>query len=119
MRAPGRSEWIPARRACYSWSVAGWTLRASGSRARPVRRRMNNADYIRDLRPLLPAEAFRPNPWAYVPIGIHVAIMVTGWFATQWGPHILWPVEGLVIGNSAAAICLYAHEVSHRSVTTN
>jgi fatty acid desaturase len=80
---------------------------------------MNNADYIRDLRPLLPAEAFRPNPWAYVPICIHVAIIVTGWFATWYVPHVLWPVVGLVIGNSAAAICLYAHEVSHRSVTTN
>jgi len=80
---------------------------------------MNNADYIRDLRPLLPAEAFRPNPWAYLPICIHVAIIVTGWFATQWVPHVTWPLVGLVIGNSAAAICLYAHEVSHRSVTTN
>jgi fatty acid desaturase len=80
---------------------------------------MNNADYIRDLRPLLPAEAFRPNPWAYAPICIHVAIIVAGWFATWYVPHVLWPVVGLVIGNSAAAICLYAHEVSHRSVTTN
>ena len=80
---------------------------------------MNNADYIRDLRPLLPAEAFRPDPWTYAPIGIHVAIMVMGWFATWYVPHLLWPVVGLVIGNSAAAICLYAHEVSHRSVTTN
>jgi fatty acid desaturase len=80
---------------------------------------MNNADYIRDLRPLLPAEAFRPNPWAYLPICIHVTIIVTGWFATRWVPHVLWPMVGLVIGNSAAAICLYAHEVSHRSVTTN
>src|SRR5690242_1210464 len=80
---------------------------------------MNNADYIRELRPLLPAEAFRPNPWAYVPISIHVAIIVTGWFATWYVPHVLWPAVGLVIGSSAAAICLYAHEVSHRSVTTN
>jgi fatty acid desaturase len=80
---------------------------------------MNNADYIRELRPLLPSEAFRPNPWAYLPICIHVAIMVAGWIATRYVPHLLWPVVGLVIGNSASIICLYAHEVSHRSVTTN
>ena len=43
---------------------------------------MNNADYIRALRPALPAEAFRPNPWAYVPIGINLAIVVGGWIAT-------------------------------------
>jgi fatty acid desaturase len=80
---------------------------------------MNNADYIRELRPLLPAEAFRPNPWAFVPISLHVAIIVTGWFAMRWVPHAAWPLVGLVIGNSASIIGLYAHEVSHRSVTTS
>jgi fatty acid desaturase len=80
---------------------------------------MNNADYIRELRPLLPAEAFRPNPWAYVPICVHLAIIVTGWLVIRHLPHLAWPVIGLVIGNSASIIGLYAHEVGHRSVTTN
>jgi fatty acid desaturase len=80
---------------------------------------MNNADYVRTLRPMLPAEAFRPNPWAYVPISIHLAIMIAGWIACAYVPHIWWPVIGLVVGNSLSALSFLAHDVSHRSVTTN
>ncbi len=80
---------------------------------------MNNIGYMRVLQPLLPAEAFRPNPWAYVPISMHLAIMLAGWTASQYVPSIWWPVLGLMVGNSMSALHLYAHEVSHRSVTTN
>jgi fatty acid desaturase len=80
---------------------------------------VNNIEYVRVLRPLLPAEAFRPNPWAYVPISIHLAIMLAGWIASQYVPGIWWPVLGLMVGNSMSVLHLYAHEVSHRSVTTN
>ena len=80
---------------------------------------MNNADYVRELRPLLPAEAFRPDPWAYVPIEFHLAIVIAGWVATRYVPHLWWPVLGLVIGNSMSILSFYAHDVSHRSVTTN
>jgi fatty acid desaturase len=80
---------------------------------------MNNADYVRELRPLLPAEAFRPNERAYVPICFHLAIVVAGWIATRHVPHIWWPVLGLVVGNSVSILSFYAHDVTHRSVTTN
>jgi fatty acid desaturase len=80
---------------------------------------VNNADYVRELRPLLPAEAFRPNRWAYVPIGIHLAIVAAGWTAARHAPSIWWLPLGLLVGNSLSVLCLYAHEVSHRSVTTN
>jgi fatty acid desaturase len=80
---------------------------------------MNNADYVRELRPALPADAFRPNTWAYVPISIHLAIVVAGWVATNYVPHIWWPVLGLVVGNSVSVLSFYAHDVTHRSVTTN
>lgn len=80
---------------------------------------MNNAEYVRELRPHLPAEAFRPNAWAYVPISIHLAIVLTGWIATRYVPHIWWPALGLVVGNSVSVLSFYAHDVSHRSVTTN
>src|ERR1051325_10181439 len=80
---------------------------------------MNNADYIRTLRPALPPEAFRPNPWAYVPITINLAIVIAGWVATRHVPHAWWPVLGLVVGNSMSILSFYAHDVTHRSVTTN
>jgi len=80
---------------------------------------MNNAEYVRILRPLLPAEAFRPNSWAYVPITLHLAIMFAGWTLSRYVPSIWWPLIGLMVGNSMSVLCLYAHEVSHRSVTTN
>jgi len=41
------------------------------------------------------------------------------WIATRYVPHILWPVIGLVVGNSMSILSFYAHDVSHRSVTTN
>jgi fatty acid desaturase len=80
---------------------------------------MNNADYVRALRPLLPAEAFRPNGWAYAPITIHLAIVIAGWILTRHVAHGWWPLIGLVVGNSVSALAFLAHDVSHRSVTTN
>jgi fatty acid desaturase len=80
---------------------------------------MNNADYIRALRPALPAEAFHPNPRAYLPIGINLAIVIAGWIATRHVAHAWWPVLGLVVGNSASILSFYAHDASHRSITTN
>jgi fatty acid desaturase len=80
---------------------------------------MNNADYIRALRPALPPEAFRPNPWAYLPIAINLAIVIAGWVATRHVPHAWWPALGLVVGNSMSILSFYAHDVTHRSVTTN
>jgi fatty acid desaturase len=80
---------------------------------------MNNADYVRALRPSLPAEAFRPNPRAYVPIGVHLAILVAGWIASRHVAGAWWPLIGLVIGNSMSALAFFAHDVTHRSVTTN
>ena len=73
---------------------------------------MNNADYVRELRPKLPAEAFRPNPWAYVPIILNLAIVVAAWIATNYVAHVWWPVLGLVVGNSLSILSFYAHDVS-------
>jgi len=80
---------------------------------------MNNADYVRTLRPSLPAEAFRPNPWAYVPITMHLAIVGGGWIASRHVDGAWWPLLGLVIGNSMSALAFLAHDLTHRSITTN
>jgi fatty acid desaturase len=80
---------------------------------------MNKADYLRAVRPSLPPEAFRPNPWAFVPISIHLAIIVAGWIATHHVAAAWWPLIGLVVGNSMSALAFLAHDVTHRSVTTS
>src|ERR1700722_3639841 len=109
--------------AAAGWDIRGHETAASTSlraSARPsAGGLMSNADYVRELRPLLPAEAFRPNPWAYVPITLNLAIVIAGWIATRHVPHLWWPVLGLVIGNSMSILSFYAHDVAHRSVTTN
>jgi fatty acid desaturase len=81
---------------------------------------MSHADYVRALRLVLPPEAFRPNPYALIPIAIHLAIVVAGWIALRnVTDGLWWPLIGLVIGNSYAALAFYAHDVSHRSVVTH
>ncbi len=81
--------------------------------------KIGHAEYVRKLREELPPEAFRPNPYAYVPIVINFAIVIGGWIAIHYtGPK--WaPLFGLIIGNSMAALAFLAHDVFHRSVTTN
>lgn len=80
---------------------------------------MNNAEFVRALRPSLPPQALRPNPWALFPIGIHLAIVVACFIASRYVANIWWPALGLVIGNSRGALSFFAHDVSHRSVVTN
>ncbi len=81
--------------------------------------KIGHAEYVRKLREELPPAAFRPDPYAYVPIVINLAIVLGGWVAIHYTRSPYWPWIGLVIGNSMAAIAFYAHDVSHRSVTTN
>ena len=80
---------------------------------------MNNAEYVRTLRPCLPSQAMHPDPWALLPIGAHLAIMAGCVVASRYVASIWWPVLGLAIGNSRGALSFFAHDVSHRSVVTN
>ena len=79
--------------------------------------RLRHSDYVATLRPLLPAEAFRPNPGAFFPIALHITIIVCGWIACRYLPRPWWPLIALGIGNSSACIAFLAHDFSHRSVT--
>ncbi len=80
---------------------------------------MTNTDYVRVLRPLLPAEAFGADHRKLAVIGLHAAIMVGGWFSFRAVPHYLWPLVGLVIGNSMSALAFLGHDLSHRGVVKN
>jgi fatty acid desaturase len=68
------------------------------------------------LRPLLPDEAFRPDPAKLVPAGLHLVVILAGWLAFRVLPPLLWPLLTLVIGHSIACCGLIAHELSHRSI---
>jgi len=85
----------------------------------PVWARLRRADYVTRLRPLLPARAFRPNARAYVPITIHVVIIICAWIACHYSNRLWWPLITVVIGNSMSCLAILAHDVSHRSVTRN
>src|ERR1019366_1927877 len=80
---------------------------------------VGNTEYTKTLRPSLPPEARRPNPWAFVSIRFHFAIMASCWIASQHVASIWWPSLGLVAGNSRGALSFLAHDVSHRTVVTN
>ena len=80
---------------------------------------MTNSDYVRVLRPLLPLEAFAADPRKLIAVAIHVTVIVGGWFTFRAVPHYLWPVVGLVISNSVAALAFIGHDITHRSVVKN
>lgn len=80
---------------------------------------IGHADYVARLRPFLPAGAFRPNAWGYVPIAFHLAIIFCAWIACHYANRLWWPLVAIVIGNSMSCLAILAHDVSHRSVTRN
>jgi fatty acid desaturase len=80
---------------------------------------LRHSDYIATVRPLLPAAAFRPNSRGFIPIAIHISIIVCGWIACRELGKAWWPLIAIVIGNSAAAMAFLAHDLSHYSVTKN
>lgn len=82
--------------------------------------RIRHSDYIAKLRPLLPPDAFRPNAQAFLPIALHITIIVGTWIAVRELPHrVWWPLVAIIIGNSSACLAFLAHDFAHRSVTRN
>jgi fatty acid desaturase len=82
--------------------------------------RVRHSDYIAKLRPLLPPDAFRPNMRAFLPIALHISIIVGVVIAVRELPHrILWAPVVLIIGNSSACLAFLAHDFAHRSVIKN
>jgi fatty acid desaturase len=80
---------------------------------------MKNSDYARVLIPLIPRQAFEPNPYKLIVCAIHLSIIVAGWASFPFIARIYWPLLSLVIGTSLTCIALIAHDVSHRNVVRN
>ena len=76
------------------------------------------AAYVRQVRPLLPAEAFAPARSRALWIPVHYAIIVALIWALATGhvPWPLWPVVSLVIGGCMAGVTFVAHEALHGGV---
>ena len=74
--------------------------------------------YARAVRPHLPAEIFRPQPWRMAWLPVHLAIIAgLATYVVAWQP--VWYVAlacALVIGHSFACLAFLTHEVMHHAV---
>jgi fatty acid desaturase len=79
---------------------------------------MSLAAYARQVRPLLPDNAFAPARARALWIPAHYAVIaVLAWaLASGRVPAPLWPVVALVIGCSMAGVTFVAHEALHGGV---
>jgi len=73
--------------------------------------------YIAVLRPLLPREAFEPEPRHVVRIFAHLSIILAGYVCLretdQWWVALL---TSLIIGHSQACLVFLAHDLSHNAI---
>jgi len=87
---------------------------------KPSSELLPHAVYVRELRPLLPAEAFAAQPSQLWVILGHYLIVITGFLLLrlqpQWGLCIL---ASLLIGHSFGCIGFLAHDLSHNSIVKN
>ena len=74
--------------------------------------------YARELKPVLPPDAFAPatSRLAWLPIHLAVIAMGTVAIARGWLPLYLAPLLSVVIGMSFAGLTFLAHETMHGSV---
>jgi fatty acid desaturase len=81
-----------------------------------------HSEYIKKLRPLLPAEAFEPDASKLVVLFINLGILMIGWGIAAHLDHLpiyyLWlylPLA-LIMGNSIITLLFSTHDLMHGSV---
>jgi fatty acid desaturase len=76
------------------------------------------ATYVHEIKPTLPAAAFKPARSRVLWIPVHLAVIVTAMLAIArgWVPWPVVPVMSLVIGLSFACLTFVAHEAMHGGV---
>jgi fatty acid desaturase len=86
---------------------------------------IRQAEYAKKLRPLLPNEAFLPDPNKLTILIINVLILLLGWgiasYLDRWSVSLLWlylPLA-LVMGNSVMVLLFSSHELMHNGVIRN
>lgn len=86
---------------------------------------ITQAEYAKNLRPLLPAEAFLPNRSTVGLLLINVAILIMGWsiarYLDQWSWYLLWLYIpfALVMGNSIIVLFFSTHDLLHSKAVKN
>ena len=82
---------------------------------------MERAQYVRVLRPELPANAFEParSRAALVPAYLAIIAVATLAIAHAWVPWFVVPLLSLVIGGSFAGMVFVGHELLHGAVVRN
>ncbi|MDZ8228102.1 fatty acid desaturase family protein [Nostoc sp. ChiVER01] len=81
--------------------------------------------YAKELRSLIPPEAFIPDPSKLVILFINLTILLLGWMIAArldcWLPSLLWlylPLS-IIMGNSVVALLFSSHDLMHGSVIKN
>lgn len=76
------------------------------------------ATYAKVLRPVLPADAFKPATSRVLWLPVHAALIATLAWALVAGhvPAPLWPVASILIGCSLAGVVFLGHETMHGGV---
>jgi fatty acid desaturase len=83
------------------------------------------AEYAKKLRPLLPAEAFQPDPSKLLILLINLAVLVVGWAIASYLDRIplylcwLYLPFAVVMGNSTIVLLFSSHDLMHGSVIRN
>lgn len=84
---------------------------------------ISQAEYAKILRPLLPPEAFAPDPSKLVILLINLVILLLGWaIAAQldrWPGYllVLYLPLALIMGNSVIVLLFSSHDLMHGGVT--
>jgi fatty acid desaturase len=78
----------------------------------------SQATYVRELRPELPPEAFRPVHARLLVIPVHLAVIATAMLAIArgWVPWPAYPLLSVVIGVCFACLTFVAHEAMHGGI---
>ena len=83
----------------------------------PASQLKSASEYIAVVRPLLPREAFEPEPRHVVRIFAHLGIILLGYVVlretSQWWVALL---TALIVGHSQACLVFLAHDLSHNSI---
>ncbi|HEY9876399.1 MAG TPA: fatty acid desaturase [Candidatus Obscuribacterales bacterium] len=86
---------------------------------------VSQAEYIKKLRPFLPASAFEPNPSKLIILFINLGILILGWAIAEkldhWPVNLLWLYLPLavVMGNSVMVVSFSSHDLLHGTVIRN
>ena len=77
--------------------------------------------YVREVRPELPASAFKPatSRLAFVPVYLAIITIAMLAIAKGWVPWPIVPVLSIVIGVSFACLTFVAHEALHGGIVKN